>query len=538
MAPFIESRFTAWHVTLGCDKVTSECDNCYVERLFKRFEGNIKTPQYNQGFTNVTEFADKLDEPKGWKDSRQVLVAPFSDLFHEKISLDFIKSVFKVMNETPQHQYFILTKRPLVALGLNDQVEWSDNIYLGVSVGMKRSIHRIADLQKLGAKKKYVQFEPLIEEISDVNLEGIDFVVVGGETGGEPLRGMKKEWVDKIFHVVKKSGTTQFIFKSWGVAENNPDVNDPTKDKNHTYYIKGGCMYDGKLYLDYLQDSSLPLIDLFAQHYYVMDNYKGLNSIWELKSYLPMMDKELMEQLRSDIKTNGINDPILYFTTADGVNVVIEGHTRLTIAMELGLEEFPTKEINEDFKSLADIKLWMIKHQFQRRNLSAVEKIELAYLSKDLIESMARENLRKGGKNEPVEKSIDTHAEIAKIAGVGRSTVIRYGAIVAKAPMSVLKQLRSGEVSITTAYDRLKIDETEKGDVTPKTEPAEPTVAEVAEVKEKKPIEIRFIESIDHGKELLNSGEVGVMVMVKDPEYLEMFNTIQKKTFGFHILKD
>ncbi|WP_317193334.1 ParB/RepB/Spo0J family partition protein [Polaribacter sp. BAL334] len=139
-------------------------------------------------------------------------------------------------------------------------------------------------------------------------------------------------------------------------------------------------------------------ITLFDNEYLVIDDFQDLKTIWELKSYLPFMDKELYTQLKQDIRKNGLNDPILYFTTPNGDKLVIEGHTRLKACIKLNKKKIPTKEVKEEFQSLDDIKLWMVKHQFQRRNLSQIEKIKLAYLSKETIEKTAIANLSKGGK--------------------------------------------------------------------------------------------------------------------------------------------
>jgi|GEM_PF-112536 protein gp37 len=452
----IEWTDSTWNPTTGCTKISKECDNCYAEKLTNRYMHNSKQPKYKSGFNVVVEHDSSLQEPATWNGPLTVFVNSMSDLFHKDVSLDFIKKVFKTMNDTPSVTYQVLTKRHDKLKGYSSQLTWTDNIWMGVSVGNKVAIRRIKSLVSCGAKHKFLSIEPLLEDLGDFSLKGIDLVFVGGESGPK-CRPMKKEWVLKIKDNCIKQNVA-FFFKQWGDDKNNPDKNDPTINKLHTYHAKGGSLLDGELYLKNPSVTRNPVqkIALFGKDYYVMDNFEDLLTIWELKTYLPLMEDELFAQLKDDIKKNGINDPILFYKTKDGSKLVIEGHTRLSAAIKLRIKDIPSKEIQEHFTCLEDIKLWMVKHQFQRRNLSSVERIKLAMLSKETIEQMARDNLSKAGKQEKINNTIDTNAEIAKIAGVGRSTVVRYTSVFKEGSELIKKKLNKGEITISTAYQSLK----------------------------------------------------------------------------------
>ena len=281
---------------------------------------------------------------------------------------------------------------------------------------------------------------------------------------------------------------------------------------------------DGKYYLanPTIDDDSTPVINIFDDEFYVMDEFETLNTIWELKSYLPMMDSILYSQLKDNIKKNGLNDPILYFNTSEGKKLVLEGHTRLDACIELNKKEIPTKEIKEDFKSLDDIKFWMVKHQFQRRNLSSIEKIQLAYLSKSAIEKNAKNNLSKGGKQIQIESTIDTNAEIAKIAGVGRTTVVRYNSILDKAPQSIIDKLNNGQITISTAHNSIK---------------NEPKTTKLKLRREKNSLEINEFGSIEEGKHKVLSGDIKGLIVLKDRSKLDTITQSQKNSYGIYFIE-
>lgn len=519
----IEWTNKTWNPTTGCTKISKECDFCYAEVMTNRMMHMPNQPRYRQGFDVFAEHEDALEDPFKWENPRTVFVNSMSDLFHKDVTLEFLQKIFKVMNDTPQHTYQVLTKRHHELTKYSPFLNWTDNIWMGVSVGHVAGVRRIEELVKCGAKHKFLSIEPLIEELPDLNLKGIDWVIAGGESGDNRARPIKKEWVLKV----KKNCENQnvdFFFKQWGKPKHNPNKEDPSINKAHRYYAKGGCQLDGKFYQanPTIKNASIPTIRVFEQEYFVMDEYQELNTVWELKSYLPMMDSELYSQLEDNIRKNGLNDPILYFVTPEGLKLVIEGHTRLKACIKLKKKNIPIKEVKEDFKSLEDIKFWMVKHQFQRRNLSKVEKIQLAYLSKDYIEKMAKDNLSKGGKNIKVDSVIDTNNEIARLAGVGRASIVRYNSVLNYASKEIIKKLNSGEISISSAYSYVK-NLPEK--ITPKVR------------TDKKIAQPKILISIEDGIKQVNEGIIEGVLIVKDESQIESLNNIQKNKFGVFLLK-
>ena len=560
----IEWTNLSWNPSSGCTHFSSEknggneCLNCYAEKLSKRLRA-MGQERYKMGFDVVVEHEDVLNEPYSWKEPSTVFVNSMSDLFHKDISDDFLRKVFKVMNDTPQHIYQILTKRHNRFESLPEDLVWSDNIWMGISCGTQYATRRIAALVKSKAKHKFLSIEPFIQEINDIDLTGIDWVIVGGESGpnsylrekdenGEDkyqiidnkvvytnildengnkiiekaIRPMKKEWVNKIKDKCDEQGIP-FFFKQWGKLKNNPNSNDPTINKEHRYHAKAGCQLDGKLYLSNptFRIDLIPKINVFGEDLYIMDEYEGMNTVWELKSYLPLMSNELYTQFKANIKKNGLNDPILYYVTEEGKKLVIEGHTRLKACIELKLKNIPTKEVKEVFNSLEDIKLWIVQHQFQRRNLSSIEKIQLAFLSKESIEKKAKENLSKGGKNKEVDTSVDTNAEIAKLAGVSRTSVVSYNTILNKGPKSVIEKLNKGEISISSALGLVKN----------LPEKIKPIVKQV-----KNPVKINLVTSIEDGKKQIEDGIIQGLIIVKDKKQIDFLNNNQKNKFGVYIL--
>ena len=254
-----------------------------------------------------------------------------------------------------------------------------------------------------------------------------------------------------------------------------------------------------------------------------MDEFQDLKTIWELKSYLPFMDEEIYKQLKQDISKNGLNDPILYFTTSNGDKLVIEGHTRLKACIKLNKKKIPTKEVKEEFQSLDDIKLWMVKHQFQRRNLSQIEKIKLAYLSKDTIEKIATENLSKGGKKTGIGTSVDTTQELAKIAGVGRTTITRYNTVLERGTKDIIQKMENGNVSISSAYSLTK----KKSEV--KANPKLKTTSKTANI-------VKTYETIEEAKVDLKSNKIDGILILKEVGQIDACTSRQKQKFGFYVV--
>jgi protein gp37 len=211
-ASTIEWTEMTWNPTTGCDKISAGCKFCYAEVMSKRLLA-MGIDKYSNGF-KLTVHENALSIPYSWKSPKIVFVNSMSDLFHKDVPLEFIKKVFHVMNENPQHVFQVLTKRSDILLKYHMELNWSHNIWMGVSVEDKKVTHRIDDLRKTKAKVKFLSCEPLIGPLPNMNLKKIDWVIVGGESGRKP-RAMDPEWVLDIQEQCKKVNTS-FFFKQWG----------------------------------------------------------------------------------------------------------------------------------------------------------------------------------------------------------------------------------------------------------------------------------------------------------------------------------
>jgi len=208
----IEWTEMTWNPTTGCTKISSGCKHCYAEVMSKRLLA-MSIPKYSNGFT-LTLHETAINIPYSWKTPKIVFVNSMSDLFHKDVPLDFIKKVFKVMNDNPQHIFQVLTKRSDILLKYHKELVWTHNIWMGVSVEDNRVLHRIDDLRKTNAKVKFLSCEPLIGPLPKLNLKKIDWVIVGGESGRKP-RPMETDWVLDIQDQCKKLKVS-FFFKQWG----------------------------------------------------------------------------------------------------------------------------------------------------------------------------------------------------------------------------------------------------------------------------------------------------------------------------------
>jgi len=177
----IEWTHATWNPVTGCSKVSAGCKHCYAERFAKRLRA-MGVERYRNGF-RVTLHDDLLDLPKRWKTPRLVFVNSMSDLFHELVPLDFIQRVFATMRDCPHHTFQILTKRSRRLRELAPQLEWSPNIWVGVSVENARVLHRIEDLRHVPAAVRFLSCEPLLGPLDNLPLEGIHWVIVGGRVG-------------------------------------------------------------------------------------------------------------------------------------------------------------------------------------------------------------------------------------------------------------------------------------------------------------------------------------------------------------------
>lgn len=208
----IEWTEMTWNPTTGCDKISAGCKYCYAEVMTRRLMA-MGIEKYKDGF-KVRTHEDSLQTPFSWKKPKVVFVNSMSDLFHPKVPLSFIQKVFFVMNETPQHTYQVLTKRADRLYELHEQLNWSSNIWMGVSVEDERVTDRIDFLRETNAQTKFLSCEPLIGPLQNMNLKNIDWVIVGGESGRK-ARPMQESWVWDIRQQCQQEGV-KFFFKQWG----------------------------------------------------------------------------------------------------------------------------------------------------------------------------------------------------------------------------------------------------------------------------------------------------------------------------------
>ncbi len=209
----IEWTEMTWNPTTGCSKISAGCKFCYAEIMTRRLKA-MGQEKYSEGFKVVKPHPISLNVPYTWKTSKIVFVNSMSDLFHEAIPLDYIKQVFHVMNDNPQHVFQVLTKRAERLFEVHKELKWTHNIWMGVSVENQEVINRIDFLRETKAKVKFLSLEPLIGALSNLNLNEIDWVIVGGESGHRP-RPMESDWVLDIQEQCEKADVA-FFFKQWG----------------------------------------------------------------------------------------------------------------------------------------------------------------------------------------------------------------------------------------------------------------------------------------------------------------------------------
>jgi len=208
----IEWTDSTWNPLTGCNKVSPGCKHCYAERMAKRLQG-MRHPHYTNGF-RLTLHPDALSIPLTWKRPRRIFVNSMSDLFHKDVPLEFIPQVFDTMNSARWHQFQILTKRADRLQQLDAVLPWSENIWMGTSVETKAYVSRIDHLRITSAYIKFLSLEPLLGPLSDLDLKGIDWVIVGGESGPK-ARPIRAEWVRDIRDQCNRQGVP-FFFKQWG----------------------------------------------------------------------------------------------------------------------------------------------------------------------------------------------------------------------------------------------------------------------------------------------------------------------------------
>ena len=212
LASKIEWTEATWNPVTGCTKISEGCRYCYAERLAKRLKA-MGNPNYAHGF-EVTLQPHMLNTPMTWKKHKMIFVNSMSDLFHQSVPTSFIKKVFQVMVKADQHHYQVLTKRAARLAELAPKLPWPEHIWAGVSVENEDVVDRIDYLRQVPAKVRFISMEPLLGPLPNLNLEGMDWVIVGGESG-PGARPMSEEWVHQIQTHCLAEGVP-FFFKQWG----------------------------------------------------------------------------------------------------------------------------------------------------------------------------------------------------------------------------------------------------------------------------------------------------------------------------------
>jgi len=208
----IEWTQATWNPVTGCTKISRGCANCYAERLAMRLKA-MGNARYRNGFA-VTVHPDLLDLPLRWSKPRMIFVNSMSDIFHDEIPDDFIYAVFATMNKAKMHTFQVLTKRPERVARMAVNLPWLENIWLGATIESNEVVDRIEILQNIPATVRFLSIEPLLGPINNLPLEGIHWVIVGGESGPH-AREMKGEWVRNI-RAQCLSRRVPFFFKQWG----------------------------------------------------------------------------------------------------------------------------------------------------------------------------------------------------------------------------------------------------------------------------------------------------------------------------------
>ncbi|MGX9923546.1 DUF5131 family protein [Streptomyces sp. NPDC002248] len=213
----IEWTEATWNPTTGCDRVSSGCDHCYAMTLAKRLKA-MGSPKYQHdgdprtsgpGF-GLALHPDALRVPYGWKSPRTVFVNSMSDLFHARVPLAYVRDVFDVIRETPQHTYQVLTKRARRLRQVADRLEWPDNLWMGVSIESAKELPRVDDLRRVPAAVRFLSCEPLLGPLPGLDVSGIDWVIVGGESG-PGARPMDVRWASEIVTACREGGAAPFV---------------------------------------------------------------------------------------------------------------------------------------------------------------------------------------------------------------------------------------------------------------------------------------------------------------------------------------
>jgi protein gp37 len=217
----IEWTEITWNPTTGCDRISAGCDNCYAMTLAKRLKAMGQAKYQNDGDPRtsgpgfgVALHPSALSLPYTWRGRKTVFVNSMSDLFHARIPASFVRDVFQVISDTPQHTYQVLTKRSARVRKIAENLEWPPNLWMGVSVENAAEMRRIGELRQVPAAVRFLSCEPLIGPLSDLDLSGIGWVIAGGESGPDH-RPLDPAWVAEIRDACVGAGVP-FFFKQWG----------------------------------------------------------------------------------------------------------------------------------------------------------------------------------------------------------------------------------------------------------------------------------------------------------------------------------
>src|SRR5689334_18893721 len=208
----IEWTESTWNPVTGCTKISPGCKHCYAERLSMRLKA-MGQPNYANGFELALQ-PHALEIPLRWRKPRTIFVNSMSDLFHNDVPMEYVLRVFEVMQQANWHRYQVLTKRSDRLVRLDPHIPWQRHIWMGVSVESQNYAFRIGDLCSTQAQVKFLSLEPLLGPLSNLNLQGIDWVIVGGESG-PGARPMRIDWVREIRDQCVNRGVP-FFFKQWG----------------------------------------------------------------------------------------------------------------------------------------------------------------------------------------------------------------------------------------------------------------------------------------------------------------------------------
>lgn len=235
----IEWTETTWNPVTGCDRVAAGCDHCYALTLAKQLKAMGQEKYQNDGDPRtsgpgfgVTLHPASLDEPRRWRTPKVVFVNSMSDLFHAKVPLSFVRDVFDVMRETPQHTYQVLTKRATRVAKIADRLDWPENVWMGVSVESFDAVDRIDRLRSVPAATRFLSCEPLLSALPGLDLREIHWVIVGGESG-HGARPMLAEWATEIRDQCAEAGVAYFfkqtgtvLARQWGATGKGHDAKE------------------------------------------------------------------------------------------------------------------------------------------------------------------------------------------------------------------------------------------------------------------------------------------------------------------------